>query len=165
MGWLRPWTWQVTRKIYRDLLQKDLIWLLSSYHTHSLSAYCVAPGDVLSGDVCVFRGDYHVVYILVKNDYIDNKISYRLLRDWILNSYVKDRILKENCFKFEQPQDTTIAVSTGLVARYARLRETVLNPLIAGNTCNGTSLSARDSGTGISSCFNMACISTSLLNS
>ena len=79
-------------------MQKDLIWLLSSYHAHSLSAYCVAPGDVLSGDVCVFTGDYHVVYILVKNDYIDNKISYRLLRGWISNSYFKDRILKENYF-------------------------------------------------------------------
>lgn len=63
-----------------------------------MTAYFDAPGEENSGDVCVFRGDYDIVYILVKNDYIDNRISYRLLRGWISKSYVKDRILKENCF-------------------------------------------------------------------
>ena len=38
-----------------------------------MTAYCDAPGEENSGDVCVFRGGYHVVYILVKNDYIDTK--------------------------------------------------------------------------------------------
>ena len=78
-----------------------------------MTAYCDAPGEVNRGDVCVFRGDYHVVYMLVKNDYIDNKISYRLLRGWISNSYFKDRILQKKIALFEQPQDTTIAVSNG----------------------------------------------------
>ena len=63
-----------------------------------MTAYCDTPGEVNSGDVGVLRGDYYVLYMLVKNDYIDKRISYRFLCGWISNSYVKDRILKANCF-------------------------------------------------------------------
>ena len=45
-----------------------------------MTAYGDTQGTVDSGDVCVLRGDYHVVYMLVKNDDIDNRISYRLLQ-------------------------------------------------------------------------------------
>ena len=93
-----------------------------------MTAYCDAPGEVNSGDVWVFRGDYHVVYILVKNDYIDNKISYRLLRGWISTATSKIGSQKKIAFNLNNHKMRKWQCQR-LVVRYAWLRETVLNPL------------------------------------
>ena len=100
MGWLRILDMtSYEEDLLRSLAKVYNLASIKSAHIYSFdAAYCDTPGEVNSGDVCVLRGDYHVLYMLVKNDYIDNRISYRLLRGWISNSYVKDRILKENCF-------------------------------------------------------------------